>query len=327
MKPASLAALLLSTVMAAAAFPALTAETSAQPPADVPAAEKKADAAPAGNVPAQAEPEKAAAAPAKEYTVIKLGNEEIKSPEIEEVWKSLFPGGGAPDFNNFDETIRQNVLRGLVSEKLVHQEALKEGFDKSEEVKKRLQTLEKQVVMQSFVENKSKNLVTEQQLRTAYAEKAAALKDQEEVRAKHILVATEPEAKELAKQLKKKPADFDKIAKEKSTDKGTAVNGGDLGYFTKERMVPEFADAAFKLKKGDVSDPVKSQFGWHVLKIEDRRKIEVPTFEAMKESLQVELTNKALQDYIEGLLAKADIKYYGPDGKEKEFSRSMKKGE
>lgn len=311
-----LAALMLSAVLSLP-LPALAAESAGSPAEDA----QKDEAAPVASAPEKA------AVPVKDYTVIKLGSEEIKNFEAKEVWDSLFPSGGAPDFDTFDESIRQNVLRGLVSEKLVHQEAVKEGFDKSEEVKKRLQALEKQVVMQSFIEHKSKNLVTDQQLRTAYAEKAAALKDEEEVRAKHILVATEQEAKELSKQLKKKPADFDKLAKEKSTDKGTAVNGGDLGYFTKERMVPEFSDAAYKLKKGEVSDPVKSQFGWHVLKIEDRRKVEVPSFEAMKESLQVELTNKALQGYIEGLLAKADIKYFDADGKEKEFSRSMKKGE
>ncbi len=260
--------------------------------------------------------------PARDFAVIRLGTEEIKNSEAEELWKSLFPGGAAPDFAGFDENIRQNVLRGMVSEKLIYSEAIKEGFDKSDEVKKRLASLEKQLIMQSFMESKAKSLVTEQQLKTAYAEHTAALKNQEEIRARHILVQTEEEARAISKEMKK-GGDFEQAAKEKSTDKGSGTQGGDLGYFTKDKMVPEFSEAAYKLKKGEVSDPVKSSFGWHVIKVEDRRPVKVPSFEEMREELQAETSNKAVQEYVEGLLKKADIKYYGSDGKEKQFSRSI----
>ncbi|MBY0407199.1 MAG: hypothetical protein K2Q01_05860, partial [Rickettsiales bacterium] len=156
------------------------------------------------------------AAEAKDYTVLKVGSEDIKNSEVLDTWKSLFPGGQAPDFASFDENIRQNVLRGIASERLIYNEAVKAGFDKNAEVKKRLAQLEKQVVMQAFMENKAKTLVTDEQLRASYADKVAAAKGQEEVRARHILVASEDEAKKLAEQLKK-GADFEKIAKEKST--------------------------------------------------------------------------------------------------------------
>jgi peptidyl-prolyl cis-trans isomerase C len=282
--------------------------------------------------PALADDDKADAAPvvekaehAKDYTIIKIGSDgDIKNSEVVDVWKGLFPGGSAPDFNSFDENIRQNVLRGVISERLIYAEAVKSGVDKDAEVKKRIAAVEKQVVMQAFMEQKAKNLVTDDQLKAAYAEKVAAAKGQEEVKARHILVATKEEADKIYEQLKKsKGADFEKVAKEKSTDKGSGVNGGELGWFTKDKMVPAFADAAFKLKKGEISEPVKSDFGWHVIQVEDRRPLQVASFDDMKESLKNEVANKAVQSYVEGLLKKADIKYYGADGKEKPFSVSL----
>lgn len=258
----------------------------------------------------------------KDYTIIKLDGEEIKSSEVMSTWKGLFPNGSAPDFAGFDENIQQNVLRGLVSERLLYKEAVKAGTDKSEEVKKRLAQIEKQIIIQSFVEQKAKSMASDDQLKSIYQTKVDAAKGQEEVKARHILVEKEEDAKKIAEQVKK-GGDFDKLAKEKSTDKGSGANGGELGWFTKEKMVPEFADAAFKLKKGETSAPVKSQFGWHIIKVEDRRPIKVPSFDEMKESLKQEATSKAVESYVEGLLKGADIKYYSADGKEKPFTREL----
>jgi peptidyl-prolyl cis-trans isomerase C len=267
---------------------------------------------------------KAAPKGPRDFVIMRVGTDEIKNSEAEELWKSLFPGGTAPDFASFDENIRQNVLRGIVSERLIYQEATKEGFDKSEEVQKRLESLKKQLIMQAYMESKAKKLITEQQLKSAYAKRTSALKNEEETRARHVLVATEDEAKAIAKDLKK-GGDIEKIAKEKSLDKGSAIQGGDLGYFTKEKMVPEFAEAAFKLKKGEISDPVKTSFGWHIIKVEDRRPLRVPSFEEMREDLQGEVSNQAVQEFVQALLKKADIKYYTPDGKEQSFSRTLDK--
>jgi peptidyl-prolyl cis-trans isomerase C len=288
----------------------------------VPAIAQDAAKEPAAAPATTATPAPATQAPLKDYTVIKMGSEEIKNSEVQDIWKGLFPGGSAPDFNSFDENIRQNVLRGLVSERLIYREALKSGIDKSDEVQKRLEAMRKQVIMQAFMEEKAKTLVTDAQLKAAYNEKVAANKGQEEVKARHILVASEDEAKKLVDQIKK-GGDFDKLAKEKSTDKGSGANGGELGWFTKDKMVPEFADAAFKLKKGEVSEPVKSAFGWHIIKLEDRRPMQMASFDEMKESLRAEATNKAVQNYVEGLLKSADVKYYSADGTEKPFSRSL----
>jgi len=273
-------------------------------------------------VKAETKAESKPAAPAKDYVILSTAGEEIKFSEVMEIWKGLFKGNTAPDFATFDENVRQNVLRGIVSERLIYKEALKNGFDKKDEVKKRLESLQKQVIMQSYMEEKAKNLVTDEQLKAEYNTRITALKDVEEVKARHILVAGEDEAKKLVSQLKK-GGDFEKIAKEKSTDKASGTRGGDLGWFTKDKMVAEFADAAFKLKKGELSAPVKSAFGWHIIKLEDRRPVKAPTFEESKEDLKGAATSKALQAYIESLLKTANIKYLDEAGKEKPFQTSL----
>lgn len=132
------------------------------------------------------------------------------------------------------------------------------------------------------------------------------LKPEDEVRARHILVEGEDEAKAAAERVRK-GEDFAKIAGEVSKDPGSKTDGGDLGFFAKERMVPAFAEAAFKLQPGQVSEPVKSQFGWHVIKLEEKRTKPVPAFDEMKEQVETYLARKAQQDIILSLREKAKI--------------------
>src|SRR2546430_8569212 len=117
-----------------------------------------------------------------------------------------------------------------------------------------------------------------------YDDAIGQMKKEPEVRARHILVETEDEAKAVVAELKK-GADFAELAKAKSKDPGSA-DGGDLGYFTKDQMVPEFSEVAFKLEKGQLSDPVKSQFGWHVIKVEDKRERQPPEYDKVKDQLE-----------------------------------------
>ncbi|MDX2074245.1 MAG: peptidylprolyl isomerase [Alphaproteobacteria bacterium] len=264
-----------------------------------------------------------AALAAGDYPIVKYGNEEIKLSEVLETWKTLFPGGNAPDFKTFDENIRQNVLRGMVSEKLLYKEALKAGYDKNPVVKKRMEEMQRQIVLQSYMEAKAKDLLTDEELKKVYDEKVKNSAGVEEVRARHILVKTEEEAKKIAEELKK-GGDFEKIAREQSTDKGSGAQGGDLGWFTKDKMVAEFADAAFGLKKGAVSAPVKSGFGWHIIKLEDRRAVKPASFEESKEELRGEATEKAVDEYVSGLLKNAKVKYYDENGKELPFDATAK---
>ena len=128
---------------------------------------------------------------------------------------------------------------------------------------------------------------------------------QEEVHARHILVESEDEAKALQEQLKN-GADFAALAKEKSKDPG-AAEGGDLGYFTKDQMVPDFADVAFKMYPGQVSNPVKTQFGWHLIKLEDKRTKQPPEFDKVKDQIEAFLTRKAQTEFIAKLRQAAKV--------------------
>ena len=138
--------------------------------------------------------------------------------------------------------------------------------------------------MESLLQDAGKSALSDEAERKVYDEAVKQVKNEEEVHARHILVPTEDEAKAILAQLKG-GADFATLAKEKSKDPG-AAEGGDLGYFTKEQMVPEFSEVAFKLGKGQLSDPVKTQFGWHIIKVEDKRTRPTPTFEQVKPQIE-----------------------------------------
>ena len=153
-------------------------------------------------------------------------------------------------------------------------------------------------------------------------------KGEEEVRASHILVKTEQEAKDIIAQLEK-GADFAKLAKEKSTDPSKEKNSGDLGFFTKEQMVKEFAEAAYALKKGETSKtPVKTQFGWHVIRVTDRRTQAAPAFEDVKDQLRQKLAEFIAQEEINKLRSAAKIARFDAQGKplkEEEEKKDEKK--
>lgn len=257
---------------------------------------------------------------ASDYVILEVGGKEIKKSEVTAIWQGLFPPKAAPDFDKVEEPIRQNVLRGVISEYLLLDEALKAKADQAPEVVKQIEDAKRKLVVRHFIENKSKGLVSDAEIKAAYDDNVAKHGDEEEVRARHILVDSEAKAKDIKKKLENGAA-FEKLATEQSSDPGSKKQGGDLGYFTQDKMVPEFAKAAFALKKGEVSDPVKTNFGWHIIKVEDRRKVTPPKFETVKESIKAQLAEKKLGEYVNKLLDAQPIKYFGADGKEKELTK------
>lgn len=194
--------------------------------------------------------------------------------------------------------------------KLVAEEAARQNFTGPADMEQRLAYFRSKVVMEQFLTKLAREAVTDEAMRKLYDDSVKSMPVEEEVRARHILLPTEEEAKKAFDRVKG-GEDFAKVAKELSKDPGSS-DGGDLGYFTKERMVPEFATAAFALKVGEISQPVKSQFGWHVIKVEDRRKKEPPAFEQVKDQIAEYLVRKAQQDLILKLRAEAKIERTTP---------------
>jgi len=260
---------------------------------------------------------------AEDYVILKVNNANITASEVQDSWKTMVPDENTPAFADLDEKVRQNVLRGIASERLILDEAVKQGVDKSEAVQKQVEILRKKIIVKQFLEAKTADMVKEADIKKEYDRIVAGMKDEMEVRARHILVATEKEAKALKARLDKGEA-FEKLAGEASKDAGSAKDGGDLGYFTKDKMVPEFAEAAFKLDKGKVSEPAKSSFGWHIIKLEDKRRVAPPTYSEIKPRIKAMLQEKALGAYIEQLITKSDLKYFDASGKEKPFEKLPK---
>jgi peptidyl-prolyl cis-trans isomerase C len=165
------------------------------------------------------------------------------------------------------------------------------------------------LLMETLLQSEAKAAINDAAMKKVYDEAIGQMKKEPEVRARHILVETEDEAKAVVAELKK-GADFAELAKTKSKDPGSA-DGGDLGYFTKDQMVPEFSEVAFKLDKGQLSDPVKSQFGWHVIKVEDKRERQPPEFDKVKDQLESYLVRRSQAELITKLRAEGKIERVG----------------
>ncbi|WP_315775701.1 MULTISPECIES: peptidylprolyl isomerase [unclassified Bradyrhizobium] len=199
----------------------------------------------------------------------------------------------------------ENVLSFLIDMKLVAKAAEDKKVADSEEFKKRLAFTRNRLLMDSLLASEGKAATTPDAMKKVYEEAAKQIGGEQEVHARHILVETEDEAKAVKAELAK-GADFAELAKKKSKDPG-ASDGGDLGFFTKEQMVPEFANVAFSLEPGKISDPVKTQFGWHIIKVEEKRSRKPPEFDQVKGQIETYVTRKAQADYVGKLRESAKI--------------------
>ncbi len=204
------------------------------------------------------------------------------------------------------------VLDYLVDLKLAAKKAEADKLTSTPEFERRMAYYHEKLAMEQLLASVAKAATTEEAERKAYDEAAKAQPPQQEVHARHILLPTEDEAKKALARVKG-GEDFAKVATELSKD--PSGNGGDLGWFTKDRMVPEFSDAAFKLKEGEISEPVKTQFGWHVIKIEGVRTKSFPPFEQVKDQAARYVSQKAESDAIAQLHNAAKIELFDADGK------------
>ncbi|MGN6095251.1 MAG: peptidylprolyl isomerase [Bosea sp. (in: a-proteobacteria)] len=201
---------------------------------------------------------------------------------------------------------RDEVINYLVDLKLGAKAAAEAKVADTPDFAARLAYYREKVLLDQYLTGLGKKAVTEEAAKKLYEDTTKAMAPEEEAHARHILVETEDQAKAVVDRLKK-GEDFAKVAADVSKDPGSGKEGGDLGWFTKDRMVPEFAEAAFKLKKGEVSAPVKSQFGWHVIKLEDKRTKPLPDYAAVKPQIEQYLERKAQQDAVLALREKAKV--------------------
>ncbi len=240
--------------------------------------------------------------PAVAQNIAVVNGKPIPSARVETMVKQ-FVGQGQED----TPQLREMVKEELVNREILLQEADRRGVSNMPDVKTQLEMARQQIVIQGLVQDYlKKNPVTEAEMKAEY-DKFKAQASDKEYHARHILVETEAEAKDIIAKLKKgtKFADLAKASK----DPGSAANGGDLDWAAPASYVKPFSDALIALKKGEVTDmPVKTEFGYHVIKLEDTRAATIPTFEEVKPQIAKSLQQRKLQVFQEELRAKAKIK-------------------
>ena len=187
----------------------------------------------------------------------------------------------------------------------------------SDSFKRRIAFAREKLLMEDMLQSVGKAALTDEAMHKVYDEAVKQMGEVQEVHARHILIRAAPGDEKASKAAEdkikaviarlKKGEDFEKVAKEVTEDPSGKANGGDLGYFSKEQMVPEFSDVAFKLEKGQISEPVKTQFGWHVIKVDDKRIKPLPKFEEVKPQIEQFVTRKAQAELVTSLRAGAKI--------------------
>jgi peptidyl-prolyl cis-trans isomerase C len=216
------------------------------------------------------------------------------------------------------EAKRDYLITLIADTMIVAQAAEAKGMADNPDFKRRLAFSRNRLLSETLLQQEAKAALTDDAMRKVYEEAVKEMGAEEEVRARHILFLVQQGADEAASKTAEDKAkavivrlktgeDFAKVAGELTEDPSGKDNGGDLGYFTRDQMVPEFAEVAFRLQPGSLSDPVKTSFGWHVLKVEDKRKKPVPDFEQVKEQIETYLVRKAQGEFVTRLRAGAKI--------------------
>jgi peptidyl-prolyl cis-trans isomerase C len=234
----------------------------------------------------------AAAAPAQAKVLAKVNGVEITDEDVKLAMEDLGPG--IP--RQLEGKARESyILDFLVDEQLVVQKAQADKLAETPDFAKKMAYLRDKALMETLLGNVAKAAATDAAIKATYDEAAKNQKPETEFHAHHILVPTEDEAKKALARVKG-GEDFAKVAGEVSKDPGS--KGGDLGWFTKDRMVPEFGEAASKLKPGEISEPVKTQFGWHVIKLDETRPKVFPPLDQVKDQVARYVVQKAQSELV-----------------------------
>ncbi|MPY69835.1 MAG: peptidylprolyl isomerase [Alphaproteobacteria bacterium] len=248
------------------------------------------------------------AAPA-DAVVATVNGQEITGADVQDFFETL-----PPQYRQMPmEQIYPQLVERLIDQRLLAGAARSSGVADTPEFKKQMKMLTDGLLQEAYLKEQIGPQLSEERLREEYRRRTALEPKREEVRARHILLKTREVAVTVIAELKG-GADFAKVAEEKSTGPSSR-NGGDLGFFAREQMVPPFSEAAFALKAGEMTDePVQTQFGWHVIKVEERRMAGSRPFEEMEEQLRQEISEKAYTETLQGLRSKAKITMPGSSG-------------
>ena len=252
--------------------------------------------------PAPAPAAAASTPPAPDAVVAKVGDDTITEADL---------GFAAEDLGQELQSVppadqRAFLVTVLIDMKVMAKAARDDKLDATADYKMRLKYLEDRSLRRAYFAKQVNGAITPDAVKAAYDDYVKGFKAAEQVHAEHILVKSEDEAKDIEKQLAG-GAKFEDLAKAKSIDTGSGANGGDLGFFAKGQMVKEFEDAAFALDAGKVSDPVKSQYGWHIIKVIEKKSTAPQTMDQIGPQLQQTILYKKFNDSVASLKTKIPV--------------------
>ena len=205
------------------------------------------------------------------------------------------------------QPVFQKILDELIDQRLLALDALRQSLDQDDETRRRLSAARERILGNVLVENHLRNTVNETTIRRMYDEQASLRNRGDEVQARHILLKDEETANDIAKKLAE-GADFAALAREMSEDEGSRDNGGNLGYFTNDMLEATFTKVAFSTPKGTISAPFKTDYGWHILQVQNRRKAAEPGFEEMRNEIKNFMTYDEIQNILKSLRSQGDVK-------------------
>lgn len=246
---------------------------------------------------------------AEDKVVASLDGQKITEAQIMTQFKDVFTQPQFKDkkFSELEPGMKNALIETYVNTTLIENEAKKSKIDQSADFKKKIASMKEQLMQQMFVESYLDKHITNKMIDDEYDKLKKDLTGKEEIKTSHILLKEEADAKAAKKKLNK-GAKFADVVKEFSTDDSTKGNGGELGYFIKGQLVPEYEAKAFSMKKGDISEPVKSQFGWHIIRLDDKRPVKIPSKSEAKNGLKARLSQDALGKLVNDLRAKYNVK-------------------
>ena len=247
----------------------------------------------------------------KGRVLAKIDNKKIYETDLVNFLAATYNVAKNFDIASLPVEQQKDIIKQYYTENLVLKAANKSGLAKDPEIAQKITDSTNKILKEALLEQialaASDRAAVEAYYQSKQQELAKELEGKEEVKASHILVKEKAEADKVYFSVKNGKKDFAEIAAEKSIDQFSGKNGGDLGFFTEEKMVPEFAKQAFATKVGQISRPFKTQFGWHIVKVTDRRAAQVPSLDEMYDKLKQELSYQAVSDYIEELSQNLDV--------------------
>lgn len=247
---------------------------------------------------------------AADRVVATYGGKELKKSEIEQQLRVIFSGHLPENKNDFDDLspqTKQSILQDLVQQKLLEDDMNSSKIKDSKLFQQQVAAAQKKVAVDLYMQNLVKRQINEAMIKAEYANFVNTLKNNPSLKIAHILVATEDEAKKAAAEIKSGKA-FEEVAKEVSIDKQNKDKGGEIGYIQKGRILPDFEKIVYQMKTGEVSEPVKSKGGWHLLKVLEVKAQQIPELAQVHQQIEQQVAMKIIDQHVAEIAKKTDVK-------------------